>query len=129
MNRLAFRALLCGGLLALWVMPAAGALAQRQSGIIGRTFIDAGCPVVTPDIDCSDRPYPTSISVYSEQGRLIRQLTTDEMGRFKILLRPGTYLLVPVSGEFGFPYAAPVEVTVRRRHFTRVIIAYDTGIR
>lgn len=115
--------------LVIGLLPCTLAATSRHSGIVGQVLIDAGCPVITPDRDCSDRPYQTSISVYSSTRRLIAKVATDENGRFRMRLKHGKYTLVPYVSDSFFPHATPVEVVVRRKTFTFVTIRYDTGIR
>jgi hypothetical protein len=45
-----------------------------------------------------------------------------------VRLRPGRYVLVPVSRQ-PYPRASPESFVVHRHKFTRVTITFDSGIR
>lgn len=99
-----------------------------HSGVTGEVFIYV-CPRPIPGVNCY-RPYPTSISVVTDKGRLVTELMTDEAGRFEVFLKPGNYILIPEgAGEPTFPIVAPVAVCVEKKLFTPVRIVYDSGIR
>src|SRR5438093_1761580 len=69
---------------------------DKHSGIIGESRIFC-CPVAGPGIDCPNHLYPTTIAVYSEKGRLLETVTTDDNGVFAMFLKPGLYTLVPAG--------------------------------
>jgi hypothetical protein len=129
MNKVKF-ALISLGLLA-WLAPSAiRAASHPPSGVIGQVFIGPTCPSIRPGLDCPDRPFQTSISVYSEAGRFITEFTTDVDGQFEVTLKPGHYILVPAgAGSRSYPSVEALEVVVRKKEFTPVIISYDSGIR
>jgi len=131
MNKTKFTLLIGLGLLTGWVTPSASqAAGQPHSGVVGQVFIGPTCPHIRPGFDCPDRPFQTSISVYSDTGRFIVQFTTDAEGQFEVTLKPGRYLLVPDgAGSSHPPYVAAVEVVVQKKKFTPVIITYDSGLR
>jgi len=116
------------GLLVGWLTPSAiQAAGPTHSGIIGQVFIGPTCP---SGFGCPDRPFQTSISVYSDTGRFITRFTTDSKGEFEVTLKPGRYVLVPDgAGSIPPPYVAAVEVVVQKKEFTPVIITYDSGLR
>jgi hypothetical protein len=58
----------------------------------------------------------------------VGRIRSAEDGRFRIGLRPGSYLLHPESGN-PFPVAGEVEVEVKEGVYTEVTIHFDTGIR
>ena len=119
------------GLLLMSLAPSSITAAGRpHSGVIGQVFIGPICPVVTPDRDCSDRPFQTTISVYSDSGKFITEFITTVDGQFQVTLKPGYYLLVPAgAGSPSYPSVGVMEVLVQKREFTTVIINYDSGIR
>ena len=83
MNKTKFTLLIGLGLLTGWVTPSAiQAAGQAHSGLIGQVFIGPTCPNIPPGFDCPDRPFQTSISVYSDTGRFITRFTTDAEGQF-----------------------------------------------
>lgn len=119
------------GLLTGWLTPSAiQAAGHPRSGVIGQVFIGPTCPHISPGFDCPDRPFRTSISVYSDTSRFITRFTTDAQGQFEVTLKPGRYVLVPDgAGGPRPPYVAAVEVDVQKKEFTPVIITYDSGLR
>src|SRR6266571_456891 len=83
------------GLLAAGLMPV-NAFAQEghhQSGITGEVFIYI-CPVVRLGENC-DRPYPTGITIITDDGQFVTEIVTDAEGHFEVFLKPGDYVLVP----------------------------------
>jgi hypothetical protein len=130
MKRIAkFIALL--GLLGLSSLIVVRAQAEEHpdSGVTGQVFLYA-CAQVRPGVDCL-HPYQASITVRTPHGRIVRHFTTDAQGRFRVSLKPGRYVLVPVlpNGPRGLPRAQPTEVTVARHIYTTVTITYDSGLR
>src|SRR5206468_4809215 len=97
----------------------------RLEGIVGQAFVEGYCHVIAPGIDCSPRPFPSSLGVLSTSGELIARFTTAADGRFHISLSAGDYALVFLH-PLGWPYpawvAAPVTVKVKPRELTTVIM-------
>jgi hypothetical protein len=87
------------------------------------------CPVVQEGVPCPDAPYEASILLRDATGKVVATVRSGEDGRFRVNLAPGEYVLEPVQGEGGLPYAGPVTVEVREHEFTSVTISYDSGIR
>jgi len=131
MNKTMFILLIGLGLLTGWLSPSAiQAAGHPHSGIIGQVFIGPTCPHIRPGFDCPDRPFQTSISVYSHAGRFVIRFTTDAEGQFEMPLKPGRYVLVPAGvGSPDLPSVAAVEVIVEKHELTPVIITYDSGLR
>ena len=131
MNKTRFTLFVGLGLLAGWLAPSAiQAAGHPHSGVIGQVFIGPTCPSIRVGFECPDRPFQTSISVYSDSGRFITEFTTDAAGQFELRLKPGRYVLVPDGAESPHPpYVAAVEVVVQQKEFTPVIITYDSGLR
>jgi len=102
---------------------------STQSGVIGQVFI-CGCPAQgIPGVVCCG-PYQTGITVKTEGGASVTNLTTGEDGHFELLLQPGNYVLVPDgAGGLTFPSVGTVPVRVEKRQFATVRIDYDNGIR
>ena len=99
-----------------------------DSGIEGQVFIGPMCPVVQEGESCPDRPYQTTLVVASPNGDEVVQFETDEEGRFKIPLEPGSYILVPMS-ENMIPFAAEQPFTVAEGKYTELSVTFDSGIR
>jgi hypothetical protein len=98
-------------------------------GIDGLVLIGPQCPVQTVDDPCPDIPYQAWIDVRNATGGLlVTRVRSDEEGRFRVGLRPGSYVLDPESGS-PFPAAGEQTVQVDEDVYTDVIVSFDTGIR
>jgi hypothetical protein len=97
-------------------------------GIEGVVMIGPQCPVQSLEDPCPDLPYRAWIDVRAPSGRQLTRVRSDEDGRFRMGLRPGTYTLRPESGD-PFPVAETLHVVVVRDRYTEVTIDFDTGIR
>jgi hypothetical protein len=97
-------------------------------GIEGIALLGPLCPVVSETDPCPDRPYEATIDVRRPSGGRVTRFQTGEDGRFRVGLRPGFYVLDPVSGD-PFPAAAPQDVEVVAGVYTEVVVSFDTGIR
>lgn len=102
--------------------------AVGSSGIEGQIFIGPVSPV-TREGDPEVKPFRAALIVKSDNGKAVTRFQTDEQGRFRVPLQPGTYLLVPVVPEQGGPWAIPQAISVDDGKFTHVEISYDSGIR
>ena len=77
-----------------------------------------------------EAPFRASFQVLDGENKLVMSFTSDENGRFMILLPPGEYTIVPDA-------SAPIlrarhqrkTVTVPADGFTDVILKFDTGMR
>lgn len=101
------------------------------SGIEGQVLIGPTCPVVREnDPNCADKPYPTTLGLY-QNGQLLARLVTDDQGRFKVSLEPGTYTLVPEhkAGQIARPLQTEQRVVVNAGVYTSVKVIYDSGLR
>lgn len=104
--------------------------APQDSGIRGRALLGPTCPVVTEETECLPEPYEADIRVVvAEDGEPVTTVRSGKDGRFEVFLEPGSYVLEGVSTAESFPYAKPVEVTVRSGEFARATLAFDSGIR
>jgi hypothetical protein len=86
------------------------------------------CPVMQVNTPCPDQPFQATITVLDEKRDTVTQFESDELGNFKIGLRPGTYILVPESPN-RMTRAGEQTITVIEGQFIRVTIKYDSGIR
>lgn len=100
-----------------------------------RGQVSAGpiCPVVTepPQSGCADRPVAGAvILILASGGAEAARVTSGEDGRFRVLLVPGRYRVIPQPVE-GLMGTAP-EQTLAVRTGTdtaSMTVTYDTGIR
>ena len=100
---------------------------DADQGIEGIVFIGPQCPVPSEEDPCPDLPY-AAILVVRHDGDRVTSVQSDEDGRFRVGLAPGTYRIVPENGD-PFPVATPQDVIVAEGTYTSVTITYDTGIR
>ena len=88
------------------------------------------CPVLREDEPCPDQPYQATLVVQDATGVEVARTMSGLDGRYRVVLEPGTYTIVPLSPlDNILPVASPVQVTTVARRWTTVDIAYDTGIR
>ncbi len=112
-----------------WACDAGGLLGpDAQQGVEGMALRGPVCPVVSEDADCADQPHEAWMVIEDASGRGIARFRTDEEGRFRVGLVPGTYRLVPESGD-PFPVASEQDVEVESGAFTQITVFFDTGIR
>jgi hypothetical protein len=97
-------------------------------GIDGMVLLGPQCPVQRQDDPCPDLPYQAWIQVRRRGGGFVTRVRSGDDGRFRLGLRPGTYLLDPESGS-PFPSATDEEAVVESGVYTDVVIRFDTGIR
>lgn len=97
-------------------------------GIDGLVLLGPQCPVQTLDDPCPDLPYRAWLVIRRKGGDTVTRLRSDEEGKFRVGLRPGTYIIDPESGN-PLPFASSQEVVVERGRYQEVLVQYDTGIR
>ena len=88
------------------------------------------CAAVSAGTICNC-PYQTTITVVNGEGQPIAVVPTDQLGKFQIGLRPGSYTLIPYlpyGGMYAYPSAGPVDVIITRNGFTSATIWYNVGI-
>jgi hypothetical protein len=122
MHRLVPALILILGLTACASEPAATA------GIEGQVLAGPQCPVVTEASPCPPKPWVGVVRATAEDGSTYED-QTDEQGRYRIALPPGTYTVVAVTGEGGPPTGEPQTVPVMAGQPLRVDLSVDTGIR
>ena len=105
-----------------------GGSSQPHSGARGSVVLGPSCPVEIAGSPCPDRPWQGKVQAFTLEGRLAREVNTDERGAFELPLEPGTYNLIPYTLD-GPPNAKMQQVTVRSGTFTDVTLQVDTGIR
>lgn len=115
-------------LAAISIGTAGGAQRRPDSGIHGRVLYGPTCPVERPGHTCV-RPYQASFTIRRmPAGTVASQVRSGAAGTFTARLRPGLYVVAPHNGS-PFPRAQSQTVSVRRHHFTEVVIRFDSGIR
>jgi hypothetical protein len=102
--------------------------ATIDSGIEGQVWIGPTCPVVQIDNPCPDKPYQTTLTVLSPNGKRIANYQTEADGTFHLSLAPGDYILRPESPG-GIPHAPEQAFTVLQGQITLLTVTYDSGIR
>lgn len=98
------------------------------SGIEGQVYLGEcqGAQIAT---DCFEfTPYPAVLVVYNMNGREIERFETDDEGRFRVSLPPGTYILHPESLAL-YPVAPDQIFAVAEGEFSHIVVVYDSGIR
>lgn len=102
------------------------------SGVSGQVLLGPTCPGpsrVEDDPACADRPYRANVDVL-RSGQLVAHFSSDAAGEFRVGLRPGSYILVPLTPAGAtLPHAARQGVEVQPDTFTPVVIHYDSGLR
>jgi hypothetical protein len=70
------------------------------------------------------------VVVLNCDGREVTRTDTSEVGRFRVELPAGDYLLQGQNVTGGpLPVAVPVQVRVRAAQFEQVIIQFDSAVR
>jgi hypothetical protein len=106
--------------------------APTSKGILmGEVVAGPTCPVATAEQPCPPRAVPNRlILVETPGGAIVTRVTTDQRGRFRVMLAPGTYrVLVPQNGNPFPTQRTPQQVTVIAGKTMQVLIELDTGIR
>jgi hypothetical protein len=96
-------------------------------GLYGEVVVRPATPVCRVGTPCS-KPAPGLSLAFSQHGRRVAATRTDERGRYRIRLQGGRYA-VSVPGTRTGRRVRPSEATAPRRHFTRLDLTYDPGIR
>jgi Carboxypeptidase regulatory-like domain len=109
----------------------ASRIAASNSGVQGRTVVDAGCPMVRDDSGCPERPLAARITVTTQgHDATVATATTGPDGTFRIPLPPGDYTLHPANLTGAvLPASGPQEVTVHAGQYTTITVPFDSGVR
>jgi hypothetical protein len=107
--------------------------AKTQSGVMGRVHTGPQCPVETAGDPCEDQPAADATVTVSEQipgdsyaaGKVVARATTDDDGRYRIVVAPGNYV---VTADAGMSCEL-MDARVTDEAFATVDITCDTGIR
>jgi hypothetical protein len=103
---------------------AVATLAALLSGLYGVVSHGPITPVCRVDQPCS-APYAHSTLVFSRSG-VMRRVTTDGNGKYRIGLAPGRWSLRVQNAHFGWK---PTAVTVPSARYAKLNVFVDTGIR
>ncbi len=98
-----------------------------DSGIQGEVRIGPVSPVETPGTE-ANKPYSAELTIRPTAGGRSLRVTSGQDGRFRVALKPGTYVVEPRQGN-PLPTAQPLTVHVKAHEFASVTIEYDSGIR
>jgi hypothetical protein len=101
--------------------------AGLTSGIQGVVQAGPTCPVEQVGSPCPDRPVPSTVRAIGTDGH-IAEGKTDDQGRFRLPLEPGTYI-VSAAPVVGAMTPTPVTVEVKAGAYAQVTVEADTGIR
>ena len=102
--------------------------APADSGVEGQVLIGPMCPVVQMGQPCPDQPYQATLTINNRDGTKLTQVQADPHGHFKIVLKPGEYILHPESPNV-MPFAVEQSFLVQAGRFTQLTVSYDSGIR
>ncbi|GEM_PF-5820290 len=106
------------------------AVPETNTGVRGEALIGPTCPVehFPPLPGCSDKPYVGKLEIFTKAGTFVKEISTNEQGKFETKLEPGIYV-ISLPGNTTLPRLSPVEVTVKEGQMTRVELMLDSGIR
>lgn len=98
-------------------------------GVRGVVTSGPQCPVVVAGSPCPDRWWQGTVRISATQGDVVREVETDDRGRFEIALGAGSYVVVAVTDPERMSTASPQTVTVVDGAWAVVTLLVDTGIR
>lgn len=106
----------------------------NNSGVEGTVTYGPTCPVqhLPPEPTCEPRPYVVDIAIKSLDGKTtIAQTSSGADGRYKINVKPGSYLIQTVNlrGSIESLGEYSGKVTVFNNKFTHLDIEIDSGMR
>ena len=103
---------------------------ELSSGITGQVLLGPMTPVMRSDKIVPDKPFQAKIKILDEKREFITEFETDEEGKFRIPLAPGTYIISPVAPQPNLPpHPEEKTVTVEEGKFLETKVLFDTGIR
>ena len=74
-----------------------GGSSQPHSGVRGSVVLGPNCPVEIAGSPCPDRAWQGKVQAFTLEGRLVREVNTDEQGALSFLLSPGPTNLIPYT--------------------------------
>ena len=114
-------------LAAVVVASSAGA-ATTPAGLRGLVARGPIAPVCVAGQPCS-APAKNVVLVFSRNGRVVRRVTTNEKGRYRVALAPGLYAVRLKTRQSIGRGLEPAHARVVANRFRRVDFSIDTGIR
>ena len=111
--------------LAAAVVASSAGAATTPSGLRGLVTRGPTAPVCVAGQPCSE-PAKNVLLLFSRSGRVVRRVTTNEKGRYRVALAPGVYAVRRQSIGRGLE---PLRARVVANRFRRVDFSIDTGIR
>ncbi len=105
----------------------AGGEAGTASGLTGRVLRGPTTPVCFVGKPCEEPARGVKL-VFSRSGKVVGRATTDQKGRYRLALKPGSYSVSTNRRAFE-KVPQPSRVTVANGRFKRVDFHIDTGIR
>jgi hypothetical protein len=115
---------------ALVLLPAAGPNGATGSGVFGTVRKGPVTPVCQQGVPC-DAPAQVTLvfSRLEASGDVVARIRSTATGRYRVALEPGFYA-VRATGKVGLTrLPKPHAVHVRRGHWDRINLFFDTGIR
>lgn len=103
--------------------------AAPDSGVEGHVWVGPTCPVVQEGLECPDAPLEADMEIVASSGRVVARSRSAEDGAYRIPLAAGSYVLTPLPGEAGLPFASPIPFEVPQGEWVTLDITYDSGIR
>jgi hypothetical protein len=97
------------------------------TGVITVTPIRPG-PIRAGSESPSAAPLPNATFSVTSDDDAVTKFTTDTMGRFKVLLKPGHYVVSLAENRFPKP-CGPFEINIEEAKMTEVEWRCDSGMR
>lgn len=117
-------------MLAFFAAAGSSGASTSASGLWGVVMRGPISPVCSAEQPCS-APAKKVTLVFARNGEVVRRATTNEKGRYRVVLAPGVYSVrLPASQRQRIGRGLePLRVRVVRARFRRVDFSIDTGIR
>jgi Carboxypeptidase regulatory-like domain len=100
--------------------------------ISGDVVAGPTCPVERITNPCPPAPVQNrQLSILTQSGTVVATTTTDDLGRFRVEVPPGSYVVRVqiVPGRVGLRQITPGDIAVRAGATSVIHILLDTGIR
>lgn len=102
----------------------------ENTGITGAVFVTPirPGPIRAGSESPTAAPLPNAMFTVTSDDGSVTRFTTDTMGRFQVLLKPGRYVVVLAENRFPKP-CGPFEISVEPGEMTTVEWRCDSGMR